>query len=404
MPTISEINVRIGAKIESMVKGLGKAERSLQRSGRKLKRLGDDLTKTVSLPLIGIGAAGLKMSGDLSSAFSKVENLVGVTGKTLDKFKVGVKSLSNEVGKSQKELADALFTITSAGLKGEEALDLLESAAKASAIGMGETQTIAKAAAAIIQAYGKENITSAKAVNLLTKTVREGNLAAEDLAPAIGKVLPVASQLGISFEEVGANIATFSRLGVGAAESVNALKAFLSNLIKPGQDAKDVLASFGLTAQGVRDSIAKNGLSATLQGLLKRFDGNIEAVGKLFGSVRGLQAVLGTAGAQGEEYTRILNSMNDGLDVVEKGFANVSETANQKFNKALIRLQNIAIDIGSVVIPIFIQVAEVVADWAGKFSKLDASTQKTIIKIGAFVAADDLGIRPSRTSDNVNSI
>ena len=387
MPTISEINVRIGAKIDDMVKNLGKAERSLQRSGRKLKRLGNDLTNTVSLPLLGIGVAGVKMSGDLSSAFSKVENLVGVTGKTLDKFKVGIKSLSNEVGKSQKELAEALFTITSAGLKGEEALTLLESSAKASAIGMGETRDIAKAATAIIQAYGKENISSAEAVNLLTKTVREGNLAAEELAPSIGKVLPVAAQLGVSFQEVGANIATFTRLGVSASESVTALNAFLSNLIKPGKEATKVLMQYGLTAQGVRDAISRNGLSATLKDLLKRFDGNTESVAKLFGSVRGLQAVLGTAGAQGEEYTRILNSMNDGLDVVEKGFTNVSESANQKFNKALVRLQNIAIDIGAVVIPIFVEVAEVVSDWAERFSKLDASTQRTIIKIGAFVAS-----------------
>ena len=100
MPTISEINVRIGAKIDQMVRSLGQAERSLQRSGRKLKRLGDDLTNTVSLPLIGIGAAGLKMSADLSSAFSKVENLVGITGDTLDKLKMGVKDISSEVGNS----------------------------------------------------------------------------------------------------------------------------------------------------------------------------------------------------------------------------------------------------------------------------------------------------------------
>lgn len=387
MSSISQINVEVGANIAKLVKGLRDSERALLRSGRKLKALGDDLTTSVSLPLAAIGGIGLKMSRDLQTSFSKIENLVGVTGSKLDEFKEGIKSISSDVGKSQTQLSDALFTITSAGLKGGEALELLSISSKASVIGMGETKDIAKAATAIMQAYGKENVSAAEAVNLLTKTVREGNLEASELAPAIGKVLPIAAQMGVTFEEVGANIATFTRLGISAGESVSAMKAFLGNLIKPGKKATETLAKYGLTAQGVRDSIAKNGLSATLQELLKKFDGNVESASNLFGSVEGLANVLGTAGAQGEEYTRILESMKDGTDIVEEGFQKASETADQKFNKALVRLQNSAINIGNVVLPIFTEVAEVVAEWAGKFANLDQSTQRTIIKIGAMVAA-----------------
>lgn len=387
MATLGEINVRIGAKIDKMVGGLKSAEKSLIRSGRKFKRLGNDLTTTVSLPLIGIGLAGGKMAAQLETSFSKIENLVGVSGATLEDFKKEVASISGVVGKSQKELSDALFTITSAGLKGEAALELLNSASKASVIGLGDTGTVAKAATAIMTAFADRNYTAAEAVNLLAKTVREGNLAAEELAPAIGKVLPIAAQLGVSFEEVGANIATFSRLGISAGESVTALKAFLGNLIKPSKEAEKILKKFGLTAQGVRDSISKNGLSATLKDLLKRFDGNTESVAKLFGSVEGLANVLGTAGAQGEEYTRILATMSDGIDIVETGFEKASETADQKFNKSLVRLQNRSIKIGAIVLPIFNKIVDIVSDWAERFARLDDSTQKTIIKIAALAAA-----------------
>ena len=387
MPTISEINVRIGANIERMVKGLKQSERHLKRSGRKLKKLGDDLTRTVSLPLAAIGGASIKMSKDLESSFSKIENLVGVTGTSLDNFKKGVASLSNEVGLSQVELSKALFTITSAGLKGKEALDLLEASAKASAIGMGETGTIAKAATAIVQAYGKENISTAEAVNLLTKTVREGNLEASELAPSIGKVIPLAAQMGISFKEVGANIATFTRLGISASESVSALKALLSNVIKPSKAATKTLAKYNMTIQDVRDSIAKNGLGATLQNLITTFDGNVESASALFGSVEGLSNFLGTAGSQAESYTKILANMNDGVNIVDQGFKNVSETAEQKFNKSLVRLQNISISIGNVLLPIFNDVVEVVNNVVSKFATLSEGTQKVIVKVGLLAAA-----------------
>lgn len=386
MASIAEINVRIGARIESMTRDLKKAERQLQMSGRKMSQLGSELTATVSLPIIGIGIAGGKMAKDLEASFAKIENLVGVSGSVLDSFKVGISSLSNQVGKSQGELSDALFTITSAGLRGKEAMELLTISSKASVLGMGETKEIAKAATAVLQAYGKENITVSEAVNILTKTVREGNLEASELAPSIGKVLPIAAQLGVNFKEVGANIAVFTRLGVSAGESVSALKALMTNIIKPSKAASETLAKFGLSAQDVRDSIKKNGLAATLQDLLKKFDGNIESASNLFGSVEGLANILGTAGSQSEEYTRIVASMSDGMDIVESGFQKASETADQKLNKALVRLQNIGISIGNVVLPIFIQVADVVADWAEKFSNLSESTQRTIIKVAALVA------------------
>ena len=387
MASIAEINVRIGARIDEMVKGLNKAERRLQRSGRKLKQLGGDLTTAVSLPLAGIAAIGVKMAVDLESSFSKVENLVGITGTALDKFKDGVKDVSGEVGKTQGELAEALFTITSAGEKGGAALDVLRSSAKASVIGLGETKDVAKATTAIMQAYKDTNITAAESVNLLAKTVKAGNLEASELAPSIGKVLPLAAQMGISFEEVGANIATFTRLGISASEATNSLKAVLSNLIKPGKQAQEALAKYGLSAEGVRDSIKKNGLAATLQDLIKKFDGNTTALGHVFGSVEGFANVLGTAGAQGKEYTEILKSMSDGVDIVEQGFEKASETANQKFQKSLVKLQNISITIGNVLLPILTEMADGVASIAGKFSELESGTQKTIIKTLAFVAA-----------------
>lgn len=387
MASIAEINVRIGARIDKMVTGLRQAERELKKSSRKLSQMGESLTKNFTVPISAIGGVSIKMASDLEKSFSKIENLVGVTGETLNNFKSQVSALSNEVGKSQTELTEALFTITSAGLKGSDAMDLLTAASKASVIGMGETKDIAKAATAIIQAYGVENITASEAVNLLTKTVREGNLEASELAPSIGKVIPLASQMGISFKEVGANIATFTRLGISASESVSALKALLGNLIKPSKAAKEVLAKYNLTIENVRDSISKNGLSATLQNLITTFDGNVESASALFGSVEGLTNILGTAGAQGKEYTKILQSMEDGINIVDEGFKKASETADQKFTKSLIRLQNASIQIGSILLPIFASVAESIGNLVSKFSNLGEGTQKVIIGFAGLLAA-----------------
>ena len=145
----------------------------------------------------------------------------------------------------------ALFTVTSAGLRGAEAMEVLEMAAKGSAIGMGDTKEIARAVTAVMQAYGPETMSAAKAMDVLTATVREGNLEASELAPVLGRVVGLAAQMGVGFDQVGASIATFTRLGVDSAEAVTGLRGFLSGIIKPTNEGAEALASMGIDRKSV---------------------------------------------------------------------------------------------------------------------------------------------------------
>jgi len=172
-------NIAIGANLSGLKRGLKIAQRSLRRFGASAKRLGSNITRNVSLPFAAAGTAGVKMATDLESSFAKIENLVGITGKALDNFKTSVKGVSAVTGQSQQELSEALFTVASAGLRGAEATEVLEASAKASAIGLGDTQQVAQALTGVLQAYAKEGLTAAQATDTLTAIVREGNLEAE---------------------------------------------------------------------------------------------------------------------------------------------------------------------------------------------------------------------------------
>jgi len=387
MANIAELNVRIGAKIEALQSGLKKAEREIGRSGRKLNRLGSDLTAAFSLPLAGAGLASLKFATDFETSFTKIETLVGVSGDTLANFKTEIGNLSGPLATSKTALSDALFTITSAGQRGAEALVTLEQASKASAIGLGETKEIARAATAAVTAYGAENLSSAEAIDKFTAIVREGNLEAAELAPQLGKILPIAAQLGVSFGEVGANIATFTRLGVNPGEAVTGLKSLLSSIIKPSEQAKKELQKLGISSQELRESISERGLAGTLQDLIKAYDGNVEGLSRLFPNVEGLTNALGTAGAQGENYIEIVNSISKSNGIVNEGFEKVSETANFKLQKAFVNLKNVGSQFGSVLIPVLTDLLGSVTPLLNTFSKLDESTKKIIVSTGLFAAA-----------------
>lgn len=385
--TIASTNISIGANLSGLQRGLKIAQRSLRKFGSQAKRIGSNITSSVTLPFAAAGAAGVKMATDLEGSFSKIENLVGITGKALDDFKASVKGVSAQTGKSQQELSEALFTVASAGLRGAEATEVLERAAKASAIGLGDTQQIAQALTGVMQAYGKSGMTAAQATDTLTAIVREGNLEAEALAPALGRVVGIASQLGVSFEEVGANIATFTRLGVPAEEAVVGLRGIMASFLKPTADAKNALATLGMTAEDLRNQVSEEGLQATLASLMKSFEGNDEALTSVFGNVRALSAVLGTAGAQGETYAAVLDNISNSTGIVDDGFKNVSQTSGFKFQQTLNSLRNAGIELGNALLPLITKIATFITTAINSFRDLSTETKTAILTLTAIVAA-----------------
>lgn len=382
MPTLSELNVKIGANVAGLQRGLRTAERSLMRSSRNLGRVGDLINKNISAPFLAASGYGVKLAFDLQKNFSKIENLVGITGDRLNSMKDAVKEVSNEVGVGQVQLSQALFTVTSAGLRGAEAVDVLRASAKASTIGLGETEEVARATTAVIQAYGKENITAARAVNVLTSIVREGNVEASSLAPTLGKILGTASQMGISFEELGANIATFTRLGVSADQAVDGLQAVMTSMLKPSKEAEGILKSYGLSAEALRKSIRENGLAQTLIFLTEKFKGNESELAKVVGEVQSFRTIMGTAGVQGQEYIKVLDGIQNKTSDVNEAFKNVSRESFQKFKVALEQLKNSAIDLGTEMLPTVNKIIDATTKFTRKLQEMDPETKTMLINFG----------------------
>ena len=385
--SVASTNVSIGANLSGLKRGLKIAGNSLKKFGASAKRIGGNITRNVTLPFAAAGAAGVKMATDLETSFSKIENLVGITGKALDDFKTSVKGVSAVTGQSQQALSEALFTVASAGLRGAEATEVLERSAKASAIGLGDTQQIAQALTGVLQAYSKEGLTAAEATDTLTAIVREGNLEAESLAPTLGRIVGIGSQLGISFQELGANIATFTRLGVPAEEAVVGLRGVMTSFLKPTQDAENALATLGLTSEDLRNKVGEEGLQSTLAFLTESFKGNDEALVSVFGNVRALSTVLGTAGAQGEAYADVLNNISNSTGIVDDGFKNVSQTSGFKFQQTLNSLRNASIELGNALLPLVTKIADFITEAVDSFTDLSTETKTAILTITALVAA-----------------
>ena len=381
----------ITADATQMKTQLKAAEGSLTAFSNKATAAGKKLTKSVTLPMVAVGGVAIKAASDFEASMTKIESLVGLSSEAVEGFTEDVRRLSGETAQAPKDLADAMFFITSAGLRGAAATETLEAAAKAAAVGLGDTATIADLATSALNAYGEANISATEATDVMVAAVREGKLEASELAGSMGRVLPIASAMGVGFDEVGAAFAALSRTGTNAAEAATQVRGILSSLLRPTKQAKDALAGMGLSAEGLREQIKDEGLLSVLKTLADRFDGNEAAAASVFGNIRALSGVMDLMGANVATTEQIFANMTDTTGALDKAFEATTDTAAFKLQQAMADVKQALIDIGNVLIPVIIPVIETlggfIRDLATAFSKLPDPIKKTAVALGLFAAA-----------------
>jgi len=358
--------------------------------GGVMQSTGRQLTRNLTVPLALVSGAAIKSAMDFEDSFGKIEGLVGVAKSDLQELKNAAKTLGPTYGQSANEAADALFFITSAGIRGKDAIDVLERSLKASAVGLGDAKTIADLTTSAMNAYGIKVLDASQATDVLTAAVRLGKLEPAELAGSIGQVLPLASALGISFDQVGATFAAMSRTGTDAATAATQLRGIMSGLTKVTPKAEKQLAAFGLSGEELRRQLKDEGLLSVLQTLTSTFGDNEVAIANVFGNVRALTGVIDLMGSNVASTNEIFAEMADSTGILDEAFGVTADTTKFKFSQAMADLKVVLLEIGEVLIPVFVDtvipairdVAESFKDLVEKFKALSPETQDAIVKFG----------------------
>lgn len=389
----SVLRVRLQGDAKQLNASLKTASSRLQAFGAKANAIGAQL-RSISIPLAIAGGAAVKMAADFNKSMTQIKSLVGVAGAEVDAMGERAKQMASDTGTSANEAAEALFFITSAGLRGEEAMQVLGASLKAAAVGLGDTKTVADLATSAMNAYGSAVLSATDATDVMVSAVREGKLEASELAGSMGRVLPIASAMGVSFNEVGAAFAALSRTGTNAAEAATQIRGIFSSLLKPTTDAEAALNEMGLSAKGLREQLREEGLLSTLQTLKENFDGNDMAAQRVFGNVRALSGIMDLLGANAGTTNEIFNRMTNSLGATNTAFEELAESSEFKLRKAINETKNSFMETGQVLLeallPHLQDLAETLTDLFKKFRSLDEDAQKNIITLGEIIVVAPL--------------
>ena len=386
-----ELKVNISGDSSKLNSALSSASSKLSAFGSKMQNVGKSMTTKLTLPLVAVGAASVKMAFDFDKSMTSITALVGVGADEVAKMGDTAKKMAVDTGKSANEAAEALFFITSAGLRGEEAMGVLEASLKAAAVGLGETKTIADLSTSALNAYGSENLSASGATDILTAAVREGKLEASQLAGAMGGVIPIASNMGVRFDEVAAAMAAMSRTGTNAAEGATQLNAILASLKKPTTDAEMAFQKMGMSTDSVQKSLSEQGLLATLEMLQNGLKQTGQDTTAIFPNIRALKGVLDLTGAGLESNRQIFDSLTKSMGATDEAFEKTSQSASFKMTKGLNAMKSSLLAVGQVILTAIAPAVEKLGAFftrlSEKFSGLSGTTKKIIIAFVGIVAA-----------------
>jgi len=299
---------------------------------------------------IGMGVASMKMAADFEGSMREVNTMLNLSEGDFAALNDQVNTLSKEVGISGGELAGALYQAVSAGVPAAQAMDTLKIAAQAAVGGVTDTETAMDGLTTVMNAFKIPATDAGHIADVMFTTVKGGKTTMEELSASMFNVAPLAAAAGIQFEEVSAAIATVTKQGVPTTVATTQLRAAIQAMIKPTADMKTMLDSLGYSSGSVM--IEEQGLAGSLNLLSGATEGNQELLGKMFGSVEGLGAVLALTGANAETFAGDLASVQDAAGSSMAAYDEINKGTGRTFEKLKVQLEAVMVQLGTGLLPL----------------------------------------------------
>lgn len=374
----------------AQLKAIGNAD--LRALGEKFKKIGDQITKAgeamskyITAPIVGGLAASAKSALSYGDAIAKMSTIADESQVPVEQLKKQILQLSNETGKGSTELAEAAYQALSASVDTKDVMSFLDDATGLAKAGFLETADAVDVLTTIINAYGYSASDANMIANQLIQTQNDGKTTVNELAQAMGQVIPTASALNIPLEQLNAAYVSLTKQGINTANSTTYLNGMFTELADGGSTVSEILQNKTGKTFG---QLMKEGytLGDVMQILNDSVNGDSEAFLNLWGNTRAGKGALALLNGGVEEFNAEALQMTNSTGNIEEALDKLS-TPGAKARKALNSLVNAGIQIGDVLAPYIEKAVTFIQGLLDKFNELSPTTQKIIVAVAAVAAA-----------------
>jgi TP901 family phage tail tape measure protein len=389
---LRENEIRLNA--HPALDALNKVSTSLAQLGQRFRTFGYLSSVVVTAPMIMAGKAAFSMAKDYEFSIQKIVGLAGVAQESVNRWSEAILKMAPQVAQTPQALADALYFIASSGIKGAEALDVLQLSAKAASSGLGETKSVADYLTSALNAYRGTGLNAAYATDVLVAAVREGKAEATGFASAMGSVIPIASQIGVSLDQVAGGMAAITLTGSTAAQAATYLKGVFNVLLKGSEDrgaGAAALKTMGTSYNELRN-ILRSGPNGVINLMQKLRDIQVSygdtLAAKVFPNIRAMTGYLSIAGKNFEYNTKLMERVTSASGSLSVALAAVSNTIKFQLDSAVAKAQVSLITFGKTIAPTIlnilnylVQKLDQLTKWWGSLSEAQQRHKLTVLAV-----------------------
>ena len=234
----------------------------------------------VGAAAVAAGAAATSMATEFNEGLSEVATLIPGQKERLDELRGSVQELAVAYGTDTGGLTAGLYEGISAWGDTADTVAILDTNVKAAKAGVASTSDAIALTSAVTKGYNDVTAEAVqKAADLAFKTVELGQTNFPQLAAAIGAVVPLASELTVTQEELFGVMATATGVTGTASEVSTQFRGVLAGLMQPTKDMAMLYEEMGV--ESGKALIEQEGLQGALGGYHQRGRGDRGAARKV---------------------------------------------------------------------------------------------------------------------------
>lgn len=399
MNTVGSIVAKLVLNIENFSSNLSKIQNDIQQTGKKLEGLnnfgvgltkaGSTLTKSLTVPIVGVGVAAATTAANFEAAMSKVEAISSATGDEMKLLEDKAKEMGATTKFSAVESAEAFKYMAMAGWKSGQIIDGISgimSLAAADGLDLATTSDIVTDA---ITAFGLKAEDSSHFADVLAKASSNANTNVSMLGESFKYAAPVMGAMKYSVEDTAVALGIMANSGIKAGQAGTTLRTMITSIAKPTKKSKEMLDEYSLTL--TKGNGEMKSLSEVIDMLRSKLGGLTEAeqaktVAQIFGK-EAMSGTLAVINATNEDYQKLTDSIAGADGAAKKMADTMLDNLNGQLTILKSALEGLAIEIGQMLLPTIKKIVSKIQEFVTWLQSLSQEQKEQIVKWAGIIAA-----------------
>nr|DAH88418.1 MAG TPA: minor tail protein [Caudoviricetes sp.] len=369
-----------------------------------LNTVGSGLAKGVTLPLLGVGTAAVKVASSFDSAMSEVKAISGATGTQFTQLRDKAIEMGAKTKFSATESAEAFKYMAMAGWDTKDMLNSISGVMNLATASGEDLGTVSDIVTDAMTAFGLAADGTTKVLkngynvevsnaehfsDVLAEASSRSNTNVSLMGATFKYVAPIAGAMGYSIEDTAVAIGLMANAGIKGEQAGTALRSTITRLVKPTKESGTAMDALGISVTNSDGSMKSlddvlRQVRSSMSGLT---DDQKASYAAMLAGQEGMSGLLAIVNASDEDYQKLSESIQNCTGASQEMADTMQDNLGGAVTLLKSALESAGITIGERLTPYIRELAEWITGLVEKFNSLSDSQQDLIVKIGLILTA-----------------